>query len=119
MLKRLTIIIYIYFRISACIIFFSFFLFPVTFPSLKLILHTLLIIFIILCSNDGKVENDEEMLGSLMMDSSEAGTDTKDTVAEPIFSFLEELCELRGAGKWLRKTLISFVQITYGKTITR
>lgn len=61
-----------------------------------------------------------------MMDGSEAAVDGgvggdagKDSVAEPLFSFLEELCELRGVSKWLRKTLISFVQITYGKTITK
>lgn len=48
-----------------------------------------------------------------------SGDGGKDSVAEPLFSFLEELCELRGVSKWLRKTLISFVQITYGKTITR
>ena len=69
--------------------------------------------------NDGKGDNDDEDIGSLMMDAGETASDAKDTVAEPIFSFLEELCELRGASKWLRKTLVSFVQITYGKTITR
>lgn len=54
------------------------------------------------------------------MDVGEGGGDTgKDSVAEPLFTFLEELCELRGVSKWLRKTLISFVQITYGKTITK
>ncbi|XP_042890697.1 sorting nexin-25-like isoform X2 [Penaeus japonicus] len=74
---------------------------------------------------DGKSDSDEEDL-SLMMDGSEAAVDGgvggdagKDSVAEPLFSFLEELCELRGVSKWLRKTLISFVQITYGKTITK
>lgn len=54
------------------------------------------------------------------MDVGEGGGDAgKDSVAEPLFTFLEELCELRGVSKWLRKTLISFVQITYGKTITK
>lgn len=55
-----------------------------------------------------------------MMDGGDTSSDGgKDSIAEPLFSFLEELCELRGVGKWLRKTLISFVQITYGKTITK
>lgn len=55
-----------------------------------------------------------------MMEVGESSGDGgKDSVAEPLFSFLEELCELRGVSKWLRKTLVSFVQITYGKTITR
>ncbi|XP_063882001.1 sorting nexin-25-like isoform X2 [Scylla paramamosain] len=68
---------------------------------------------------DAKSDSDEEDIG-LMMDVGEtSGDGGKDSVAEPLFSFLEELCELRGVSKWLRKTLISFVQITYGKTITR
>nr|XP_053631185.1 sorting nexin-25-like isoform X2 [Cherax quadricarinatus] len=73
---------------------------------------------------DGKSDSDEEELG-LIMDAGETSADGgsgdggKDSVAEPLFSFLEELCELRGVSKWLRKTLISFVQITYGKTITK
>ncbi|XP_042241233.1 sorting nexin-25-like isoform X2 [Homarus americanus] len=74
--------------------------------------------------SDGKSDSDEEDLG-LMMDGGDTSADGgsgdggKDSVAEPLFSFLEELCELRGVGKWLRKTLISFVQVTYGKTITK
>ncbi|KAK3892859.1 hypothetical protein Pcinc_003300 [Petrolisthes cinctipes] len=69
--------------------------------------------------SEGKSDSDEEDLG-LMMDVGEGGGDGgKDSVAEPLFTFLEELCELRGVSKWLRKTLISFVQITYGKTITK
>ncbi|XP_045616158.1 sorting nexin-25 isoform X2 [Procambarus clarkii] len=73
---------------------------------------------------DGKSDSDEEDLG-LIMDGGETSADGgsgdggKDSIAEPLFSFLEELCELRGVSKWLRKTLISFVQITYGKTITK
>lgn len=60
------------------------------------------------------------MIDSGSGDASAEGSDTaRDSVAEPLFDFLEELCELRGVGKWLRKTLISFVQITYGKNITR
>lgn len=30
-----------------------------------------------------------------------------------------EVFDMRGVFKWLRKTLISFVQITYGRTINR
>ncbi|XP_066961778.1 sorting nexin-25-like isoform X2 [Macrobrachium rosenbergii] len=74
---------------------------------------------------DGKSDSDEEELG-LIIDGGEASGDGgvggeggRDSVAEPLFSFLEELCELRGVSKWLRKTLISFVQITYGKTINK
>ncbi|XP_050715248.1 sorting nexin-25-like isoform X2 [Eriocheir sinensis] len=68
---------------------------------------------------DSKSDSDEEEIGLMMEVGESPGDGGKDSVAEPLFSFLEELCELRGVSKWLRKTLISFVQITYGKTITR
>lgn len=70
-------------------------------------------------SGDSKSDSDEEEIGLMMEVGESSGDGGKDSVAEPLFSFLEELCELRGVSKWLRKTLISFVQITYGKTITR
>lgn len=68
---------------------------------------------------DSKSDSDEEDIGLMMEVGETSGDGGKDSVAEPLFSFLEELCELRGVSKWLRKTLVSFVQITYGKTITR
>ncbi|XP_076054361.1 sorting nexin-25-like isoform X3 [Oratosquilla oratoria] len=66
--------------------------------------------------NEGKGDSDEDDVGVMEGDTD---GDSKDSIAEPIFVFLEEVCELRGVRKWLRKTLISFVQITYGKTITK
>ncbi|XP_046394040.1 sorting nexin-25 [Ischnura elegans] len=43
----------------------------------------------------------------------------KDSIAEPLYALLGEVFDLRGVFRWLRRTLITFVQITYGHTINR
>lgn len=43
----------------------------------------------------------------------------KDTIAEPLYTLLEEIFDLRGVFRWLQRSLITFVQITYGRTINR
>ena len=43
----------------------------------------------------------------------------KDSTAEPFYHLLEELFELKGMKKFFRKSLILFVQLTYGATINR
>jgi sorting nexin-25 len=48
-----------------------------------------------------------------------SGESGMDGIAEPLYSLLGEVFDLRGVFKWLRKTLITFVQITYGRTINR
>lgn len=45
--------------------------------------------------------------------------DMKDSIAEPIYHLLSEIFDLTGPFKFLRKSLISFVQLTYGGTINR
>lgn len=45
--------------------------------------------------------------------------DSKDAIAEPIYTLLSEIFDMRGVFKWLRKSLITFVQMTYGRTINR
>ncbi|XP_044253925.1 sorting nexin-25 isoform X2 [Tribolium madens] len=45
--------------------------------------------------------------------------DSKDTIAEPLYALLGELFDMRGVFKYLRKTLIGFVQVTYGRNINR
>ncbi|KAJ8982654.1 hypothetical protein NQ317_019055 [Molorchus minor] len=45
--------------------------------------------------------------------------DNKDTIAEPLYSLLSEIFDLRGVFKYLRKTLIGFVQVTYGRNINK
>ncbi|XP_041080005.1 sorting nexin-25-like isoform X2 [Polyodon spathula] len=43
----------------------------------------------------------------------------KDMLAEPCFMLIGEIFELRGMFKWVRKTLIALVQITFGRTINK
>ncbi|MGH0147175.1 UNVERIFIED_CONTAM: hypothetical protein FKN15_041512 [Acipenser sinensis] len=43
----------------------------------------------------------------------------KDLLAEPCFMLIGEIFELRGMFKWVRKTLIALVQITFGRTINK
>lgn len=45
--------------------------------------------------------------------------DNKDDIAEPLYTLMSEVFDMRGLFKWLRKSLITFVQITYGRTINR
>ncbi|XP_055601426.1 sorting nexin-25 [Uranotaenia lowii] len=45
--------------------------------------------------------------------------DAKDSIAEPLYALLGEIFDMSGVFKWLRRSLISFVQITYGQTINR
>ncbi|XP_036347274.1 sorting nexin-25-like isoform X2 [Rhagoletis pomonella] len=48
-----------------------------------------------------------------------ADLDSKDSIAEPLYALLGEIFDMGGLFKWLRKSLISFVQISYGRTINR
>lgn len=43
----------------------------------------------------------------------------KDALAEPCFMLIGEIFELRGMFKWVRRTLISLVQVTFGRTINK
>lgn len=45
--------------------------------------------------------------------------DARDGIVEPIYHLISEVFELRGVFGWLRRTLVTFVQITYGRTINR
>ncbi|XP_055841813.1 sorting nexin-25 isoform X1 [Episyrphus balteatus] len=45
--------------------------------------------------------------------------DSKDSIAEPLYALMGEIFDMGGVFKWLRKSIISFVQITYGRTINR
>ncbi|XP_061691424.1 sorting nexin-25 [Syngnathoides biaculeatus] len=55
-------------------------------------------------------------------DLSDYGDDTdgrRDALAEPCFMLIGEIFELRGMFKWVRKTLIALVQVTFGRTINK
>ncbi|KAK7919134.1 hypothetical protein WMY93_010418 [Mugilogobius chulae] len=43
----------------------------------------------------------------------------RDALAEPCFTLIGEIFELRGMFKWVRKTLIALVQVTFGRTINK
>lgn len=43
----------------------------------------------------------------------------KDSIAEPFYGLIGEIFELKGVFKWLRRTLIAFVQATFGGTINK
>ncbi|KAL9971473.1 hypothetical protein ACROYT_G017639 [Oculina patagonica] len=43
----------------------------------------------------------------------------KDSIAEPFYGLIGEIFELKGVFKWLRRTLIAFVQVTFGGTINK
>ncbi|ENN80671.1 hypothetical protein YQE_00711, partial [Dendroctonus ponderosae] len=45
--------------------------------------------------------------------------DGKDSIAEPLYGLLSELFDMGGVFKYVRKTLIGFVQVTYGRNINR
>ncbi|XP_060102448.1 sorting nexin-25 isoform X2 [Heteronotia binoei] len=55
-------------------------------------------------------------------DLSDDGDDVdgkRDALAEPCFMLIGEIFELRGMFKWVRKTLIALVQVTFGRTINK
>uniref|UniRef100_A0A674IMG1 Sorting nexin 25 n=2 Tax=Terrapene triunguis TaxID=2587831 RepID=A0A674IMG1_9SAUR len=55
-------------------------------------------------------------------DLSDYGDDVdgkRDALAEPCFMLIGEIFELRGMFKWVRKTLIALVQVTFGRTINK
>ncbi|CAH1265099.1 SNX25 [Branchiostoma lanceolatum] len=60
---------------------------------------------------------DSEDLEDAIEDSE--GRDGKDSIAEPLYTLLGEIFELRGVTKWLRRTLIAFVQVTFGASIDK
>ena len=64
---------------------------------------------------------EEENLDELFSDTDLKGLDVnaKDSIAEPFYYLIEELFEIRGMKKIFRKSLILFVQLTYGATINR
>ncbi|KAK6621433.1 hypothetical protein RUM44_001240 [Polyplax serrata] len=73
-------------------------------------------------SNQGYGENSRESDDedySLLKEADVKSGEGKDAVAEPLYALLGEIFDLRGVFRWLRKTLITFVQITYGRTISR
>ncbi|XP_071951023.1 sorting nexin-25-like isoform X2 [Antedon mediterranea] len=49
----------------------------------------------------------------------DSSSEVRDSIAKPMYSLIEEIFELKGMFKWLRRTLIVFVQATFGGTINK
>ncbi|GFY74677.1 sorting nexin-25 [Trichonephila inaurata madagascariensis] len=60
--------------------------------------------------------DDEELL---FLDDIDNKEDRRDSIAEPLYTLIGEIFELKGVFNWLRRSLIMFVQVTYGQTINR
>ncbi|XP_062249653.1 sorting nexin-25 [Platichthys flesus] len=61
-------------------------------------------------------ENDDD---SDLSDYGDEVDGRRDALAEPCFMLIAEIFELRGMFKWVRKTLIALVQVTFGRTINK
>ena len=77
-------------------------------------------------SSELRDKEDEEDYSLLLDDTDTARSTTdaylnvsKDAIAEPLYTLLGEIFDLRGVFRFLRRSLITFVQITYGRTINR
>ncbi|KAL4230572.1 sorting nexin 25 [Mactra antiquata] len=61
-------------------------------------------------------ENEEELL---FTSEDKIEDKNKDSIAEPLYSLINEVYELHGMFKWLRKSFIAFVEVTFGRSINR
>lgn len=74
----------------------------------------------LLLVSDGSENNNDAAKDTKSSSSSSSNLeDMKDSIAEPIYHLLSEIFDMTGPFKFLRKSLISFVQLTYGGTINR
>ncbi|XP_074761926.1 sorting nexin-25 isoform X2 [Athene noctua] len=64
-------------------------------------------------------QEEETEEDSDLSDSGEEVDGKRDSLAEPCFMLIGEIFELRGMFKWVRKTLIALVQVTFGRTINK
>ena len=44
---------------------------------------------------------------------------THDSIAKPLYGLLGEVFELRGMFKWVRRSFMTFVELTFGSNINR
>lgn len=72
-------------------------------------------------SSKSKESTDEDYLDELFSDTDLKSLDSngRDSIAEPFYFLIEEVFELKGMKKLFQKSLILFVQFTYGATINR
>lgn len=71
-------------------------------------------------SNELNAEDSEQLDKQfLILDDLENKENIKDDIAEPLYNLISEIFELRGVSKWLRRSLVTFVQVSYGQTINK
>ena len=58
-------------------------------------------------------------LFNLLLGSLGKAEHAKDWIAEPLYMLIGEVFELQGVFKWLRKSLMAFVQVTFGRSINK
>ena len=63
------------------------------------------------------IRNEESTLMEEFYDKSPC--DVKEDIAEPFFGLISEIFDLKGVFKWFRKSLMTFVQLSFGGTISR
>jgi len=63
--------------------------------------------------SSGSSELNEAMIDEIT-DAADA-----DSIMQPLYQLIFEVFELTGIFKWLPRTLVSLVQVTYGKSISR
>ncbi|XP_037666626.1 sorting nexin-25-like [Choloepus didactylus] len=68
---------------------------------------------------DVSSHREEETEDSDLSDSDDDADGRTDALAEPCFMLIGEIFELRGMFKWVRRTLITLVQVTFGRTINK
>ena len=65
-------------------------------------------------------EDNESLVNQfLIFNDLENEDNIKDDIAEPLYGLISEIFELRTVSKWLRRSLMTFVQMTYGQTINK
>ena len=74
-------------------------------------------------TNKEVVESDRKSLDIdnqfLILNGLEDEDNIKDDIAEPLYDLISEIFELRTVSKWLRRSLMTFVQMTFGQTINK
>lgn len=63
------------------------------------------------------VQDDDDFL--FFTDDSTKEDRTHDSIAKPLYRLLGEVFELRGMFKWLRRSFMTFVELTFGSNINR
>ncbi|KAI1301252.1 Sorting nexin-25 [Halotydeus destructor] len=62
-------------------------------------------------------QSEEEL--SLLLAGLDGKENQKDDIAEPAYNMINEIFELQDNANWIRKSMIAFVQISFGQTINK